>query len=118
MKPPPESVVLAQCLQYLRLSGVFCWRNANAGILRTDARTGRTWRQFSGEPGSSDILGILRRPGCSCGILLAVETKRQGGKLTPDQAAFLDRVRQEGGLGLVIRDVKELQEALEREGVV
>jgi hypothetical protein len=109
---PKEADVLSACLAWLRLHRLFCWRNNNAGILRTDRRTGKTFHKFSGEAGSSDILGVL--PG---GRFFACECKRPGGKLSLLQAEFLDHVRKEGGLALCVSSVTELERALTLEGV-
>jgi hypothetical protein len=106
----PESVVLRQCLAVLRLRGVLAWRNNTTGVW--DAARGR-FRTFTGLKGVSDILGVL----APSGRLLAVETKAEGGRLTPAQAAFLDAVRAAGGLSLVVRDSRELDAALRAEGV-
>jgi hypothetical protein len=63
--------------------------------------------------GCSDLIGIL-----SGGRWLAVEVKRPStkAKATPQQAAFLDRVRSAGGVAFVAWDAeqarRELDEAL------
>jgi hypothetical protein len=64
-----------------------------------------------GTPGAADVLGVLP----PAGRLLALECKRPGGKLTAAQAAFLGHVRAAGGLAVVVRDVRDLQRALEAE---
>lgn len=121
MKAATESDVLRACLDLLRLRGIFAWRSNTAGVRRRD-RAGREFWAHHGLKGCADILGILPKVCPACGnwrpgTLLAVETKRPGGKLTQAQKWFLDAVRQAGGLSLVVRDVRELDEALRREGV-
>ena len=80
----------------------------------------RGFRRFVGLKGVSDILGILPqtvrvegdpRP-VTFGNLLAVETKRPGEKLRPDQVEFLRRVNEQGGVGLCVQSVRELEEKL------
>lgn len=108
---PRESVVLRACLDFLGLAGVFAWRANNGGVF-DPAR--RRFRSFHGMPGVADILGILPPNG----RLLACETKRPGGKLSVAQEAFLNTVRQLGGLAVVVSDVGQLQAALRAEGVI
>jgi hypothetical protein len=105
----PESQVLKQCLQLLRVRGLMVWRSNNVPVY--DRAAGR-YRGFRGLKGVADVLGCL--PG---GRLLAVECKAPGGRLTDDQRNFLDSVRALGGLAFVARDAAELDEALKAEGV-
>jgi hypothetical protein len=110
MKAPREGDLLKACLQLLQLHRIPCWRQ-NAGAATFGSGAGRRFVRFS-PPGTADILGCLP----PSGRLLAVEVKRPGGRLTPAQAAFLDHVRAAGGLALVVRDVRDLQRALDLEG--
>lgn len=107
MKAPRESALVRACLELLAARRIPAWRQ-NQGALRKDR--GRLVR-FSGARGISDIIGILP----PAGRLLAVECKMPGGRLTADQAAFLDGVRAMGGLSLVVRSVDELDRALNQE---
>jgi hypothetical protein len=66
-----------------------------------------------GLKGSSDIEGIL--PG---GRFLAVEVKAPGGRLSPEQREFLERVRGLGGLALVVKSWKEIDGALREGGYI
>jgi hypothetical protein len=62
--------------------------------------------------GSSDIIGVL-----PSGRFLACECKAAGGgRLSPEQREFLDRVQRDGGLALVVSDPMQLAERLEAEG--
>jgi hypothetical protein len=105
MKAPRESDVLRSCLELLQLRGILAWRTNNAGIF-DPAR--RRFRAFRGLKGVSDILGCL-----ADGRMLAVETKSATGRLSEAQRWFLDEVNRRGGLALVVRDVSELQAALD-----
>lgn len=60
--------------------------------------------------GVSDILGICN------GKFLAIEIKREGGTLTPEQQGFLDRVCKEGGTGFVARSVDDVIRGLGVQG--
>lgn len=92
LSSPKESEIQRDILQLLKLHGVFCWRNNNAGIF--DNKTGR-WRGSNSLLGASDILGIYK------GKFLAIEVKRPKGRLTQHQKDFIDRVNKEGGIGFV-----------------
>lgn len=105
MKKPLEKDVLRQCLDWLALMRVTAWRN-NSGGARLAGHGGRGQFVRFGAPGSSDIIGVL--PGS--GRILCIECKRVGGKTTEAQEAFLQRVRDAGGLALVITSVEQLIE--------
>lgn len=113
MTQPLERDIQAACLHLLALSGVMAFR-VNSGAVTGEHNGKRRFFRFNGARGCSDILGVLPRSG----RFLAVEVKRPGGKLTPDQAAFLDRIRAAGGLALVVRSDRELEAALRVEGVL
>ena len=101
-----ESQVLAACLRYLKIRGIYHWRNSVGAV---QIRPGQ-WYRF-GKVGSSDILGVL--PG---GKILAVETKAKRGQLASEQREFLETVRGLGGLAVVVKSWKELDLTLRREG--
>lgn len=98
----PEGVILAACLDLLRLRGWSHWRN-NTGAARYGPRLVRF-----GIPGAADILAIVPGSGRFC----AIECKAPGGRLTAAQRAFLDAVDAAGGVAVVIRDVGWLNRVL------
>jgi hypothetical protein len=98
----PEGRIKAACLHYLERRGITAWNNPSGAVRIAPDR----WLHF-GKKGSADILGCL-----SGGRFLAVETKAERGRLTPEQRQFLETVRGLGGLALVVRDRRELDEAL------
>lgn len=111
-KGVPESSVVRSCLDYLKMRGVFCFRNQTGMIRLDDVKYGtRVIRQ--GVKGGADILGIL--PG---GRFLAVECKTpdkpgprggtKGTKQTPDQAAFQREIEARGGLYILARSTFDL----------
>lgn len=110
MRKPTETEVVRQCVQYLKLAGFFSWRSNTGAAVYTSAAGKRRLVRY-GEPGVSDILGVL--PG---GRMLCVECKTGGGRLSDAQAAFLGRVRAAGGLALVVSSVTELQALLREAG--
>lgn len=113
MKPPLESEILKQCLQYLRLRGIVCWR-VNSGAVAGEHKGKRRFVRFNTMPGCSDILGLLP----PSGRLLAIECKRPGGKATPDQLQFLDLINRSGGLAFIATSVGDISAALAAEGVM
>lgn len=111
-----ESDLLAACMRWLQMEGVWCWRQNQGAIPLRDGG----YRRFVGLKGVSDILGILpqtvvitgEREPVTFGNLLAVETKRPGEKPRPEQQAFLDRVNELGGVGVCVHSVDELERSL------
>ena len=93
MKKPPKSKlteadITRQIRQYLNILGIWHWK---------------VWQGPMSRPkGVADIIGILD------GRFLAIEVKRPGAKLTEDQAIFLQKVRNNGGIGIVARDVSDV----------
>lgn len=110
MKKDNETALVKQCLEYLRLRGIFCWRQNTTGVRRTTA-TGRQFWQPSEAKGVSDILALLPPNG----RLLTVECKVKPNKVTADQLAFMEGVGRAGGLALVVYEVEELIIAVRRE---
>lgn len=101
MKQQREGDILKACLEYLKLRGVFAWRNNNAGVMRESK--GRKFWTFTGLRGVSDILGVLPD-----GRFLAVEVKRPGEVPTEAQSVFLAQVEQSGGVSCWVDDVAKL----------
>jgi len=108
MKQQREADILRACLTWLRLHGVYCWRQ-NQGASRGEYQGKRRFLRFASVPGISDIVGVVAD---GTGRILCVETKRPGQSLTPYQHAFLDVVRSHGGIALVVHSVAELEQAL------
>lgn len=108
---PLEKEIQSLLLQYLKLHGVLCWRQ-NQGAMSGEYHGKRRFLRFASMPGISDILAVL--PG---GTFLAVEVKREGNKPTPEQTAFLDRVRLSGGVAGVCRSLADLEQLLQEAGV-
>lgn len=99
IKGQKENIVLQQCLIYLNCRGIFAFRN-NTGALKI----GKRFVRF-GYPGSSDIIGILPD-----GRFLAVECKREnGGILSGKQVEFLSRIKENGGVALVVHSLNDLE---------
>lgn len=104
MKKQTESDLVRQCLDWLQLHKILAWRSNNVPVFDT---VRKCFRSFTGLKGVSDILGIL--PG---GRLLAVECKIGKNKLTPEQEWFLAEVNRLGGVGLEVRCLASLEQAM------
>lgn len=108
MKAPTEASVLRACLDLLTVRKVMHWRANQIPV----PLKGGGYRKFTGLRGVSDILCVL--PG---GRLLAIEVKSATGRLRKEQQHFLNRVNSLGGIGIVVRDVRELDMVLQSVGV-
>jgi hypothetical protein len=85
-----------------------------AGSFRVNGRFVRM-----GHKGVSDLVGYWTRPLHTMmgqprltAIFVSVEVKQRGKKPTPEQAAFLERVKQAGGIAVVARCVEDVLGAL------
>jgi hypothetical protein len=105
-----ESVILAECLEWLALHRIFAWRN-NTGAVKVDGR----WIRY-GQPGSGDILGILPHDANNGtfrrGSLLSVECKTPLGRQSKQQKLFQTMIEQSGGCYLLVRSARDLEERL------
>jgi len=104
----PEGRIKATCLRYLERRNIYAWNNTTGAV---QVRPGKFLR--FGKVGSSDIIGLLPD-----GRFLAVETKAPDGRVSPEQLAFLEKIRGLGGVAVVVRSWRELDTALRREGYV
>ncbi len=107
---PPESAVMAAVLKYLRLrKDRVAWverLNSGAGQLAFADGARSQWMRFAWR-GAPDLLGQL-----TDGRILCVEVKAPSGRLRPDQEAFLNTVRCQGGVAFVARSVDDVKEHL------
>ena len=100
----PEAAALVEVLTALRAHPAVVWcERMNSGA----AKVGNRFIRF-GWPGCPDVLGQLRD-----GRLLGVEVKSPTGKLRPEQAVFLDRIRSAGGVAFMARDLRDVLRELE-----
>ena len=76
-----EKDITAQIKQTLKICRIWHWKH---------------WQgPMSFPKGIADILGIYQ------GRFLAIEVKKPGGRVSPEQVKFLQRVNDEGGIGFV-----------------
>ena len=94
-----EAAALVEVLKALRTHPAVAWcERMNSGAVRIGGR----FLRF-GWPGCPDVLGQLND-----GRLLGVEVKGPAGRLRPEQAVFLDRVRAAGGVAFMARDLRDV----------
>lgn len=99
-----EAPIKKACLQWLWANRIFAYRqNQGTMTFEATATTKRRHFKFASVDGISDIIGIYR------GRYLAIETKAPGNRPTEAQAAFLQRVRDEGGYATWVTSVEELE---------
>jgi hypothetical protein len=104
----PEGRVKAACLRYLEKRGILAWNNPSGCTRIAPDR----WLHF-GKKGSADILGCLPD-----GRFLAVEVKAARGQLSPEQRQFLADIKALGGVAVMVRGWKELDQALRVAGYI
>ncbi len=106
-------------LQRIRLAaskipGVKLFRN-NVGGLKDQA--GR-FVQFGLHPGSSDLIGwksVVITPemvGQRVAVFVSLECKTETGRVTPDQAQWIDQVKAAGGLAGIVRSEADALQGL------
>ncbi len=101
--------MLRAVLKYLRLRKDVAWverLNSGAGQLQFADGGASRWMRFAWR-GAPDLIGQL-----TDGRILCVECKRPSGRLRPDQEAFLNTVRCQGGVAFVARSVDDVKEHL------
>ena len=112
-KPTPrESVIQRNILAMLKDLGIPAWR-INSRVVDLPTARGPVPYRMGGVKGMSDILACL--PG-EPGRFMALEVKRPGGKLTPEQDEFLRRIIRAGGIGACVTSCHEVSELLARHG--
>lgn len=105
-----EHQIQNMLIEYLTMRGHFVWRN-NTGVTKLDytyktgERKGMSGQRFfrAGKKGSADIIGIAKD-----GKLIAIEVKKKGGKVSPAQEEFLDRIKEKGGYAIVAYDENDV----------
>ena len=99
----PEAAAMLEVLKALRTHPAVAWaERMNTGAAKVEGRFIRF-----GFKGCPDVLGQLKD-----GRLLGVEVKAQAGRLRPEQALFLERIRGAGGVAFVARDCRDVREQL------
>lgn len=102
MKKVSEKDIQDAILDYLKVIGIFAWRQ-NTGCMEINEGSNRRFIRF-GLVGMSDILGVLPD-----GRMLAIEVKTDKGKTTEYQEAFLNKVKDSNGVSFVARSIEDVQ---------
>lgn len=98
---PLEKEIQSVILDYLKMKGIFCWKEHSGGI---PIQQGNSFRMMPiGLSGKADILGIMKD-----GRFLAIEVKRPSGVLTDAQVEFLFNIKKNGGIALVARSLDDI----------
>lgn len=118
---PLESELQAQIVDYLRMEQArgrigALWR-VNGGQTRIGGdliKFYRLWLPGGSEisKGMADVNGLLGHRSASPGRFFALEIKRPGQTTTAPQNAYLQAVREHGGLAAVVTNFNEAQAVL------
>lgn len=102
-----ESDVQRLILGWLLTQGIFAWRNQSQGTYDAAVGRYRANNQVGALKGVPDILGILRD-----GRLLAIEVKAANGRVSPEQAAWIERANHLGAVAFVARYLDDVKKEL------
>jgi len=111
-----ESNLLANLQTRARKLGAMLWRNQTGKYRLADGR----WISSGLCVGSSDLIGYVRVTmteadvGRTVAVFTAVEAKAARGRATPQQEAFVARVREAGGIAQIVRSERELEAVLQQ----
>lgn len=88
-KGPSEHQIQSQILDWLKIKGIFHWRNNTGGF--GGAHKGKKWFVRFGAVGSPDIFAVIE------GHIYGIEVKAANGKLSEKQWDFANHLMQAGG---------------------
>ena len=95
----PEAAALVEVLKAVRAHPLVAWaERQNSGAVRSGGRFIRF-----GWVGCADVLGQMKD-----GRFLACEVKAAKGRASPEQVAFLERIRGAGGVGFIAHDLRDV----------
>jgi hypothetical protein len=111
-----ETDIVRSCLDWLALHRIKAWRNNNTGVYDPAKKV---FRSFRGEKGVPDILGIFPQTVTlddgtvvTFGNFLGIEVKKPGEEPRLDQEQFLLEIRRNGGIGICVHSLDELEAQL------
>ncbi len=104
-----ESIFLKMVLEAFKDDpDIILWRN-NVGAIHKEYKGKQSYIAF-GIKGSSDILGIAKRPTCpkcnnvtGIGTLISIECKTNKGRVSPEQSQWIGKINKMGGIAFVLR---------------
>lgn len=88
--------------------GLVLWRNTTGHTAAWTAAGQCRHITYGLGPGSADLIG------CLDGRFVALEVKTPRGRVSPDQIAWMNVVRANGGFAAVVRSVEDACEAIAR----
>ena len=95
-----EGAALVEVMLALRVHPAVAWfERMNVGCVKIENRFVRF-----GFPGCTDVLGQMKD-----GRILVVEVKSPTGELSPEQRAFLIKVRRAGGVAFMARNLNDVR---------
>jgi len=103
---PKESQIQRAILDYLKLRGIFCWRNNSLAVPIIDKYNRRHYIR-TGMKGLPDIFCLLPS------VLLMLEVKTARGKLSDEQKAFFEKAKELGHYCVVVKSVEDVEKILE-----
>jgi hypothetical protein len=104
-----ETDIQKAILHYLKMKGIFAWRNQSVGIYDPVKKIFRKPKSRYSINGVSDILGIL--PG---GKFLAIEVKRPKQKMTEAQWQFVFEINNRGGVAFSTACISDVASRIEK----
>jgi len=100
-----ESDIQLKILKRLQANSIYCWRNGN--LARYDTKTHQYLSNPQHKAGVGDIIGLLPN-----GQHLEIEVKTATGKQSPVQLIHQKRIEANGGVYLLARDIKTVDNRL------
>lgn len=107
MRDATEQEIQKAILDYLKLKGFIVFKHRNVGIYKQDTK--QYIPLAFGEKGIPDLIACAPD-----GSFWGVEVKRRGGKISPDQTDFIQRVRAKGGHAFVAYSLDDVMAEVER----
>lgn len=100
-----EAAILKRVMLEASKLGLRVFRNQNGKYELKDGR----WISSGLVVGASDLIGFQ----IGTGFFVAIEVKRPGGRISPEQLNFLAQVNKAGGIGIICDDEKNLKNLLD-----
>ena len=101
MRDATEGEIKKTIADYLRLKKYIVINHRNVGIYKQD--TQKYIPLPSGEKGVSDLLACSPE-----GRFVAIEVKKKGGRPSPDQVEFIERIKKSGGIAFIAYSLDEV----------
>lgn len=103
MQKETEQGIQKIIIDYLKLKKFIVFKHRNVGIYKQ--KTKKYIPLSFGEKGISDIIACSTQ-----GLFVAIEVKKKGGKPSENQLEFLERVRRNGGIGILAYSLDDVTE--------